>query len=153
MGVVLRVWESKPVKLARAAFEIYGASKSLGAVGGSAVIGAFAPSLVALGLDLSPFQKWVIGVGTFVFALACILAILTPAVQRRVSISVRLKSVSEENERLRKLAERLQAKVNRCDGDRIMFRNMLQDLQQEGVNLRESKPSRESVQEWGESSL
>lgn len=54
-----------------------------------------------------------------------------------------------ENERLRTENDKLQERLNRFDGDRLMFKNLLQDLQRDGFNLRESSPSKEDAKNWG----
>lgn len=45
--------------------------------------------------------------------------------------------------------DKLQEQLNRFDGDRLMFRDLLQDLRRDGFNLRERNPSKEDARNWG----
>jgi hypothetical protein len=131
--------------LVRAAVEIYGIVKTLGALGASAVLGTLAPALVELVVNLSSWQKWIIGIGIFFIALAAILAIVKPVVQRRVSIksqpeSATLHPTSTDTDS--------HHKVNAFEGDRAMLKTLLMEARAKGVEVRESEPDWEAADEW-----
>ncbi len=80
-------------------------------------------------------------------------------------LKARIEELGADNERLQQfeqafaeqvvLTEHLevenkkkQEKLNRFDGDRIKFKELLTDARREGMNLRESGPSEDGVREW-----
>lgn len=74
------------------------------------------------------------------------------AIGKRIDENLNLPNDEEvlaENERLRTENDKLQEQLNRFDGDRLMFRDLLQDLRRDGFNLRERNPSKEDARNWG----
>jgi len=137
-GVFLRLWNSKPVVLVRAAIEIYGIIKTLGAVSVSAVLGALAPAIVELGLNLSTFQKWVIGIGVFFVALALILAGVKAFLERPPQSKAATQgSVAERDSTPQSSDFQLWQELKRVEGEKEELRAALEQLEQEAEQMRE----------------
>lgn len=151
MGMFLRLWNSKPVVLVRAIIDIYGILKTLGAVSLSAVLGAFAPALVELGLNLSTFQKWVIGLGVFFIILAGVTAFLDRLAQGAARETNSRQVQKDKIKQLQEHNKHLNSEIEERDtthANRVLLKYALEEAQEEGNLLRKGEPTKAAVERW-----
>jgi hypothetical protein len=122
---VLRLWNSKFVRFVRAAVEVYGIVKTLAALGASAVLGVLVPAVLELLVNLSYFEKAILGLGMFFITLAGILALLKPALERRAS---RKSELEEERQRHAAEIEDLKARLHGAERERNLLLSQVQEL-------------------------
>jgi hypothetical protein len=122
MGVVSKLWNSRPIVLVRGFFELYGIVTTAWVLAGSGIV----TLVVTLSLDwfwnLPPIVLVVLVVAVFLLVAAVILTVLNPVLQHRVSYKRQLESTSTKLRLVKAEKESLEERLQGAEQERDELR-------------------------------